>query len=218
MKKVINLVLFTCLLQFAHAAYANEISFLEEKIKAEQKNWPTGKLDDIGYVKKVIHKMYLTDQEVRQAFLKDMNHPKVQNLITSMDDFHTAKMKEILQQNGWLTISRYGHDTDHQAWLLVQHADQDPFFQAGCLFVLTNLVAKGETDKKNYAYLYDRVALKFENLGMKQKYGTQVNIGSADIKLLPYEGSIADLNQRRYEAGLNTIEEYLETIKKVYQR
>ena len=49
-----------------------------------------------------------------------------------------------------------------------------------------------ETNRRNYAYLYDRVAPK---CGLKQRYGTQAIIQDDQLELLPFEGSEEDLNK-----------------------
>lgn len=111
-----------------------------------------------------------------------------------------------------------GKDTDNQAWLLVQHADHDPFFQAGCLFILGKLVEVNETSKQNYASLYDRVALKFQALGLKQKYGTQVNI-SQDLvtTLMPCDGTKNEIEQNRKSMGLEPLDQHMQNIKTFYK-
>ena len=195
-----------------------KIHVLKEKVKEAQTNFPTGDLENTVYVTRILTQMYLLDQEVRNAFLSDLKDPEVYPLISEMDAFHTQKMKEILNHHGWITISRFGSEADHQAWMLVQHADDDPLFQAGCLFVLEKLIEIGESNPKNYAYLYDRVALKFAQFGMKQKYGTQVNASEGEFKLCPYEGTGSELNQRRREMGLEPINAYLEEVKSFYQK
>lgn len=194
-----------------------KINCLTEKVKVEQQTFPQGDLRDVDYVKRIISQMHLLDQELRAVFAQDFDNPEIQCLIAQMDEFHLTKMKQILLQYGWITISKFGQDADRQAWLLVQHADHDPLFQAGCLYILSCLIDKGETNKKNYAYLYDRVALKFQSLGMKQRYGTQLSLGNKEFELLPYEGSIEEINRKRSEVGLPPLEEYLKMIKQTYQ-
>ncbi|NDD59187.1 MAG: hypothetical protein EBZ47_08075 [Chlamydiae bacterium] len=92
--------------------------------------------------------------------------------------FLTKNLSPISQasQEILIVISKFGSEYDKKAWLIIQHADDDPFFQAGVLFLLERLANKGETDPKNYAYLYDRVAAKFHQIGLLQKYGTQVDL------------------------------------------
>ncbi len=133
------------------------------------------------YVKRVIDYMYEFDQELRNLFIKHQSDERFGRLLKKLDAFHTARMKEILEIHGWIVISKFGVEYDKKAWLIIQHADDDPFFQAGVLFLLEKLTNKGETDPKNYAYLYDRVAAKFYQIGLLQKYGTQVDLAKDNI-------------------------------------
>lgn len=193
---------------------AREIEKHVKKFKNEKKSFPKGDLNNIDYIKKIIRYMHKIDQDIRKHFLKDPYDPKMIQLLKNMDQFHTKKMKEVLLVHGWITISKFTKELDHKAWLLVQHADHDPFFQAGCLFVLSHLIKKGETNKKNYAYLYDRVSTNFQHIGMKQKYGTQVNVSrNGEMTLSPYEGHLKEIDSLRKELGLDPIEKYLEKIK-----
>jgi hypothetical protein len=201
-------------------AYADfeGLALMKEKISLQKRELATETINDVEGIKALIQKMYSIDQEVRFACRRDMNKSELQNLIVEMDRYHIIKIKEILREYGWPVISKFGKDVDHQMWLLVQHADQAPFFQAWCLFVLSQLVAKGETDPKNYAYLYDRVSIKLGFFGIKQRYGTQVLLSDdGKVELYPYEGNVDTLNKRRKEVGLGPIEVYLQKLRKVYQ-
>jgi hypothetical protein len=158
------------------------------------------------------------DQQARSAWSAHKRSENQDQLLADIDRFHTDKMKQILAIHGWVKISKFGAPTDHEAWLLVQHADHDPCFQAGCLIILSHLVPQGETDAKNFAYLYDRVAGHFSTLGMKQRYGTQVRFSpQGEASLQPYEGTLMEVNQRRAQLGLETVEHYLATISNIYQ-
>ncbi len=95
--------------------------------------------------------------------------------------------------------------------------DHDPFFQAGVLFLLERLANKEETGRKNYAYLYDRVAAKFHQIGLLQKYGTQVDLTKDSVKLKPYEGNIGDIEKHREAVDLEPLSDYLEKIKRIFQ-
>lgn len=78
---------------------------------------------------------------------------------------------------------------------------------------------KVQVDNKNtsptyFAYLTDRVLI---NSGEKQIYGTQLQINSNstsyEVKLTI---DLENLNLRRKEVGLNTIEEYIEIMNTKY--
>ncbi|AZL15071.1 hypothetical protein [Rickettsiales endosymbiont of Stachyamoeba lipophora] len=74
----------------------------------------------------------------------------------------------------------------------------------------------GETDKSNFAYLYDRVALSFPELELKQKYGTQVILENGKCCLQDYEGSLQDVDYNRSEMGLENVEEYIKSLEEIY--
>lgn len=217
MKKLLLCALLGLLFQLPYA-FASNANALEQSLVKHKVNTPKGDLKRVSYIKQLIEYMYEFDQKVRQDLIKDRNNHKLQVLQKEMDAFHTTKMKEILKEYGWITISKFGSEYDQKAWLLVQHADDDQFFQAGVLFILSTLLNKGETNKKNYAYLYDRVAGKFHQIGMLQKYGTQVSIkDNGGVKLEPFEGRLEDVDSRRKEIGLEPLSEYLKMIREIYK-
>lgn len=97
------------------------------------------------------------------------------------DRANTARMREIVNEYGWPTHDLVGRGPSNNAWLIVQHADRNPLFQAKCLPLLKEAVDNGQADPSNYAYLYDRVQV---SKGEKQLYATQ---SSSNNGL--YEGS-----------------------------
>lgn len=195
--------------------FNERLEILERKFTESKQILDREPLDDIDILKQHLVVMVDIDQDARKLFIDDINNIKIRQLMEKIDHFHTNHLKAILTVHEWISISKFGKEADHQAWLLVQHADHDPEFQANCLSTLEKLWPFKETDSKNYAYLYDRVAPK---LGLKQRYGTQAIIEGEQIELLPFEGSLVDLNERRHEMGLDPIEEYLETLKMTYKK
>lgn len=201
---------------------------LRVKFQEEVMHFPQGDVYDVEYIISILNYMYQIDQEARATYLadlqtygiadRDMQNNEIVLLMNEIGLFHSNIMKQILAVHGWITISKFGEQADQQAWILIQHVE-DQFFQAGCLFLLTDLVEKGETDVKNYAYLYDRVSLNFAALGMKQKFGTQFMITEdKEIVLFPYEGTLQELDARREKMGLTqSIAEYIVLIKAVYE-
>ena len=198
---------------------ASSIDSFRERLQSEQVNFLVVDLHDKESVKNMLSSMYQIDQDLRKAFIQDRANLEAQKLMHEMDQFHTDIIKVILSIHGWITISQFGIDADNQAWLLVQHADHDREFQEQVLIKLTDLYQKGETNPRNYAYLYDRVALNSEKFGMKQKYGTQLSI-SADgqFSLGLHAGTTQDLNICRQQVGLEPIEDYIERIKVLYKK
>lgn len=129
-----------------------------------------------------------------------------------VDQANTAWLKGQLNEIGWFTISRFGKEADAAAWLLVQHADQDRAFQGEVLAKLESLTATGETDKRNYAYLFDRVA---QARGGPQRYGTQGRcVGPGAWEPFPVEAP-DQLDARRTSIGLMTEAEYKAFFKNI---
>ena len=122
----------------------------------------------------------------------------------SVDIANTERMKQIIEEVGWPTVSKVGQEAANKAWLLVQHADHDPAFQEMCLGLMEES-AEGEVDKGDMAYLIDRVRV---NTGREQLYGTQFGDNeSGEYGVRPVE-NIEELNQRREEVGLEPFEDY----------
>ncbi|WP_127846927.1 MULTISPECIES: DUF6624 domain-containing protein [unclassified Caulobacter] len=114
-------------------------------------------------------------------------------------------LKSEIRSNGWFTLSAEGPDADRAAWLMVQHADHDPVFQREALALLTRLKDQNETSKRNYAYLYDRLAA---NEGRNQLYATQARCRAGQREPHPAVADPQGLEARRAAMGLETLEAY----------
>ena len=194
-------------------------------VENEQANYPQGDLLSVEYVQQILEYMYQVDQAIRVEFLQDAQNggdhkDEFVSLMHKAALFHVEKMKEILAVHGWINISRFGAVADNQAWLLIQDDACDPFFQAGCLFVLTSLVDRGETNAVNYAFFYDRVALKFLVLGVQQKYGTQFMMSTdGELQLCPCDGTLQDIAQLQEKMGVVPVmAQYMEFLRTIYKK
>lgn len=114
-------------------------------------------------------------------------------------------LKAEIKSRGWLTLSVEGPDADRAAWLIVQHSDHDPAFQREALALLTRLKDQNETNKRNYAYLYDRLAA---NEGRNQLYATQARCRAGRREPHPAVEDPQGLETRRAAMGLETLEAY----------
>ncbi|MDQ3334223.1 MAG: hypothetical protein M4D80_03610 [Myxococcota bacterium] len=148
------------------------------------------------------------DQAARQAIIKDMDNQAVKDRVAAIDTKATARMKEIVAKHGWPGKSLVGEDGASTAWLLVQHADMDKAFQKQCLPLLEQAYKAGEASERDYAYLYDRVAV---GEGKPQRYGTQFKDG----KPQPIEDE-ANVDARRKAIGLGTMAEYAKDMERMY--
>lgn len=150
--------------------------------------------------------MMETDQDMRERNPQD---GKMWD--EEVDKMNTARMREIVATIGWPTISKYGERAAHAAWLLVQHADEDPEFQEEVLAHMKGL-PDGEVSKQDIAFLEDRVRV---NTGRPTLYGTQFY---NDPQGIFGPQSIEDrdtLDERRAAVGLGNFAEYEKEIREV---
>lgn len=164
-------------------------------------------------IKAQLKAMVAEDQQLRsqidQANFNPDVHQKDAELkakIRAVDAKNTAALKEILQglDKKWVTLSEFGQEADKDAWLLVQHADQDRQFQKEILARLYELCAQHETNAQNVAYLYDRLAVAEVR---PQKYGTQFAVKDGTLVFNEIEDPI-NIDARRKHMGLSTFKEY----------
>lgn len=123
-----------------------------------------------------------------------------------VDRENTAFLKQAVAKHGWPGKRVVGVDGANAAWFLAQHADLDLAFQKECLAKMEPLVAAGEVTAKDYAHLWDRVAVAE---GRPQRWGTQFD----GDEPAPIEDP-ANVDARRKEVGLPTLAEYKELLRK----
>jgi len=130
----------------------------------------------------------------------------------SVDETNTARLKELIEQQGWPTISAVGKKAAVAAWLLAQHADKDPAFQEKCL-ALMRALPKDEVILWNIALFEDRVRM---NTGRPQLYGTQFRMSEGNFGPGPIEDE-QRLEERRAAMGLEPFEDYSRDMRKLYE-
>lgn len=127
--------------------------------------------------------------------------------LIALDRKNTARMRAIISEHGWPSYDLVGEGASNNAWLLIQHADRNPLFQAKCLPLLKEAVDKGQAKASNYAYLYDRVQVA---KGEKQLYATQssTNNGLFEGQFYAIDDE-SNIQIRREEMGItwSTVEE-----------
>jgi len=130
---------------------------------------------------------------------KDQNMLTGDNYNPSVILQNTSRLKEIIREFGWPTYNLVGEDGAHAAWLVIQHADNNPHFQEYCLALFEDAVKNKQASKQDLAYLTDQVLV---NQGKEQLYGTQFylnengNFGPRPIKDEP------NIDARRKEMDL----------------
>ena len=198
------------------ASYDSKIKYMREEFLKTPSN-----VYDKEWVKRKLAFMFEIDQFMRSftqtPFENNYSEDEIKYFnenfferFKELDINNTADLKELLKIYHWFTISEFGPEADNHAWLLVQHSDLDRAFQKIILSILEKLLPKQETKPANYAYLFDRIAASWSNESERtlQRYGTQGRcVGPGAWEELPSENP-GNLNQRRAEVGLGTMEEY----------
>ncbi len=129
----------------------------------------------------------------------------------NIDRENTAKLKEIIDEIGWPSISQVGEEGASNAWLLVQHADHDLEFQKRCL-ALMKVQPVHEVSARDIAYLEDRIAV---GEGRPQVYGTQFQRRDGRMVPLPIVDP-ENVDTRRQEVGLDSLAEYQKRLQRIW--
>jgi hypothetical protein len=128
---------------------------------------------------------------------------------------HTLRLREIIAEVGWPTISKVGAESSNHAWRLAQHADLDTDFQEFCLGLMV-AQASGEVNKEDIAHLTDRILVAKK---LPQQYGTQFYqiFKAANIIhkcLLRDVEDPENLEKRRLDLGIKPFVEHLRIFAK----
>lgn len=171
-------------------------------------------------IQQELAKRVAKDQAARKRMIKGMQRGEggnskidstAHNEVAAIDKENKTWLAKLIEEHGWLGKTLVGKKGAYNAWLLVQHADQDLPFQKKCLSLMTEM-SKGEVAPVNIAYLTDRV-LSAES--KPQRYGTQCTIENGKAVVKKVEDP-ENLNQRRKELGLEPIEDYLKFVESMY--
>ncbi|WP_312992184.1 DUF6624 domain-containing protein [Chryseobacterium flavum] len=134
------------------------------------------------------------DLEVREALisqgqLSEGYHPEMERVHRS----NAQRLREIIKEIGFPTISKVGENASNAAWLIIQHSIGEPGFMKECYKMM--MENAHDIKLQNLAYLFDRIQV-FQ--GKPQKYGTQL---IADGRVYPVEDKHL-LNSEREKVNL----------------
>jgi hypothetical protein len=147
-----------------------------------------------------------TDQQMRTRALADTDAWDIQ-----IDRANTARLKQIVDQIGWPTVSKVGRQASSAAWLLVQHAPDSLDFMRHCLELMKQ-DEPGEVKLSNIALLEDRVRILQDEL---QLYGTQFCDTGDGYQPFPIQDPDS-VDERRSSMGLDTLAENVARIREMY--
>lgn len=179
----------------------------EAEATAYRKAHPLGKPSEPGLRTELLE-MSGADQKARNAEIADgYKHQELWKAVKAVDDHNRPRIEQIDAAQGFPTPGQVGHDGVLAAFLLVQHADSDPAFQAHVLGELKSRPDQGGIGAQDYALLTDRVFLAQHKL---QRYGTQFTPpdGKTQMRPRPMEDP-ANVDKRRVAIGLPPLADYV---------
>jgi hypothetical protein len=129
------------------------------------------------------------------------------------DSLSLLNLQQVVTLYGFLGYDKVGKTGSRNFWLLMQHCDKAPDFQEKVLGLMKTEVDHNNASPTNYAYLIDRVRV---NTHRPQVYGTQMMLNTERTSYTPIlVEDPANLNKRRAEVGLETIEAYTERMNRL---
>lgn len=179
-----------------------------------------GELKNIALAAKLWDMMAWDQAYYNEIFFAEkelgMNSPVVSALWELKERINIENQRtldSIINVNGWPKISDVGHMGSTTAFLIVQHSTLE--LQEKYLPTIKSLCEQNEADWQSYALMYDRVQI---GLGKPQLYGSQLtwNQATGKMEFYPIEDE-ANVNKRRTEMGLGTIEEYAKMMGVKYE-
>jgi hypothetical protein len=167
-------------------------------------------------LKAEILSMAEADQRVLQELAEngeisaDEYHPSIQQVHIK----NTARMKAIIGQYGWPGNALVGEEGAEAAWMVVQHSVLDRKFMQLCVPLLEQAVKKNEAQGWHLAFLRDRLLTL---AGQPQIYGTQFDHDEEGWPVPFPIANPANVNQKRAELGLNSLEERIAEMRRLEQ-
>ncbi len=180
-------------------------------IRAFRTRGQTGLLDELSH-------RTARDQSIRRLMLDMLRTPgaspdeaqwtwlRLIQRMQGIDRDNRQWLKAELETLDWFTISEFGADADNNAFLIVQHATDDPDFMRDIHARFERLLPQGEIAPDNYALLTDRLAVID---GLPQPYGSQFECVDGQQQLqTPLSDAEEIVDVRRAEVGLPTMSDY----------
>lgn len=164
-------------------------------------------------LKKQLEAIYIKDQTLRMLwqdveakFGRDSeNMDYYHQLMNEQDSLNEIEVVNIIEEHGWVGQSEVGGKANNALWLVIQHAPLE--VQEKYIPLLRASVAKGESKGSNLALTEDRIQMR---KGEKQIYGSQIKRDKETGEFYVYPViDPQNVNVRRAEVGLGTIEEYV---------
>lgn len=177
--------------------------------------------EEIPYdsLSKVLDKIFEKDQLPRETLSrlsKQFGHnsdtvTQYWKAVDKSDSINLLQVTQIIDRYGWLDMHKISSNAGGALFYVIQHA---PDVQERYLPILAKAAKSGKAKKTYYATMYDRVQM-FNN--KFQLYGTQYGGDRSGKTILWPVENILELNNRRKEMGLNSIENQMKDMDIKYQ-
>ena len=148
------------------------------------------------------------DQAARKAMLAAPHNLRVAGRVAEVDRDNVMWLWKRVRTLGFPDVEQVGEIGVHHAWLLAQHADKQPQFQAELLPVLEQRHADGQLDGMTLSRFVDRVLVAQHQ---PQRYGTQFSTqawATAHFGL-PDEQSAREVDLNRQALGIMPLADYV---------
>lgn len=153
------------------------------------------------------------DQHIRKKFTGErMTDTSVIYEMLRFDSASTTRLKEMLGNSPWFSKDAIGSKGLAAAFILLQHSP-DHDFQKRCLPYIEKQAREGDLPMQDYALLLDRTLVHDKK---PQIFGTQIKEVNGEWLPYPIEDS-ANIDKRRAEIGLFSMEQYITLIKQFYK-
>jgi hypothetical protein len=194
-----------------------------EKGLRRQARFKKSKSEEIRAIQSEITMLWLEDQLARAAYIQTQTSSKTDarhwahRIATAdavaIDEKSSGYLRELLSRFEWIDVHRFTRPVSQHAWILVQHSDDHVDLQKLALSRMEPYLETGGVLKRNYAYLWDRVAV---NSGELQRYGTQPDWASCKdgkLALMPMEDP-ENVDERRSMMQLGPVQKDLEQMSR----
>ncbi len=167
-------------------------------------------------LRRLVGRMVNRDQDARAEAVAamrqgdDERRKALDRQIAQIDAENRASLRDIFEKHGFPTPEMIGRDGVSSVFLLVQHADDDPGFQARALELAEPLMQRRGMSRQQYAMLTDRVLLA---RGQPQLYGSQYNVEQGKVAVLPMADP-ENVDARRAHMAMGTLASYLDAVAK----
>jgi hypothetical protein len=155
-----------------------------------------------------------SDQAARKKWVADPKSETLARSVNVIDAANLTWLRQLISGKGFPTAAQVGNEGVHLAWILLQHADQDPKLQSRLLPVLEQRFAAGELPANDLARMTDRVLVAS---GRPQRYGTQFDWFAGEFKL-PEPSRLTEIDTERSHVGLMPLADYVCTIRKAREK